>query len=138
MTTKTTSSGSKKSGMGGVSNMSGGYTTIAVYGGKMSGTAYAGSQLLLFRCVYSHSQSIIFCSYLSIMQTLNRTYPNHSLHPTPIHHHLPSLSPSPVFAGSNYRLGSCSTELVVSELAQGLLPIGGLAYHLANCCDEGE
>ena len=42
-----------------------------------------------------------------------------------------------VFAGSNYRLGSCSTELVVSEIAQGLLPMGGLAHHLAQCCPEG-
>ena len=65
MNTKTTSSGSKKSGMGGVSNMAGGYTTIAVYGGKMSGTAYAGCHIFLicrhiFSIYYVQSVSIIF------------------------------------------------------------------------------
>ena len=26
----------------------------------------------------------------------------------------------------------------MGEVAQGLLPIGGLAHHLATCCDEGR
>ena len=51
--TKTNSIGSKKSVMGGVNNMAGGYTTIAVYGGKMSGTAYAGCHIFLPVGIYS-------------------------------------------------------------------------------------
>jgi len=42
-----------------------------------------------------------------------------------------------LFAGSQYRLGSPSSSLVVDELARGQMPMGGLAYHLARGCAEG-
>jgi len=41
------------------------------------------------------------------------------------------------FAGSNYRLGTKSTVFYIPELARGVIPVGGLAYHLANCTEEG-
>lgn len=42
-----------------------------------------------------------------------------------------------VFGGSLYCLGTPSCSLRVTELAQGLLPAAGLAYHMARGCREG-
>lgn len=46
-------------------------------------------------------------------------------------------SPFGVFAGSRLRLGTSDTVLHITELAQGVLPIGGLAYHMARGCKDG-
>ena len=42
-----------------------------------------------------------------------------------------------LFGGSKYRLGTCNSQLQLSELRQGLLPIGGTAYHFSKGCKEG-
>lgn len=42
-----------------------------------------------------------------------------------------------LFAGSKYRLATSDTMVKLTELTQGLLPIGGLAYHFCRASDEG-
>lgn len=42
-----------------------------------------------------------------------------------------------LFAGSKYRLGSCNTQLQLSELRHGFLPLGGLAYHFCKGSKDG-
>ena len=42
-----------------------------------------------------------------------------------------------LFAGCDYRLATSVTEFSVPEVAKGVLPAAGLAYHLSQCCEEG-
>ena len=42
-----------------------------------------------------------------------------------------------LFAGSKYRLGTCNTQLQLSELRHGFLPIGGVAHHFSKGSKDG-
>jgi enoyl-CoA hydratase/carnithine racemase len=48
-----------------------------------------------------------------------------------------SGSPYGLFGGSKYRVASCNSQLQLNELAQGLLPLGGMARHMVKGCKEG-
>lgn len=42
------------------------------------------------------------------------------------------------FLGSKYRLGTVTTRVSINELHQGIVPMGGLAYHFHRCFGEGS